>query len=170
MKIHRIVVGLGPRHQTGFSELAALAARLEAELLGLFVEDEELLRFASFPFAMEIGFPSAVRREVDLANIERAMRTVAAAQRQACAAAFQARPQAWSFRVARGSLAEQLIAAVIERSVVTLLLPPGSDADAEPVQVSVGGLTVPLLRKLLAGRRPVLIVPGEPGPNGTHHV
>lgn len=162
MKIHRIVVGLDPRHSAGFHELAALAARLEAELLGLFVEDEELLRFAALPFASEIGFPSAVRREVDLNNIERALRTRAELQRRACAEAFQARPDAWTFRVARGGLAELLIASVAERNVPTLLLPPGCRVDAEPVQLSVSELNPPLLRKLLARARPVLIVPAEP--------
>lgn len=161
MKITRIVVGLDPRHRASFDDLARHASALQAELLGLFVEDEQLLRFAELPFAREIGYPSATRRPIDRASVERAFRLKAEDLRRACARASQTCSISWSFRVARGALAEQLFAAVSERAETTLLLPPGSRWDVEPVQVSAERLDALLLRDLLAGARPLLIVAPE---------
>jgi single-stranded-DNA-specific exonuclease len=68
----RIVIAL----ESGIPEpeleaAVALARGLDAELLGLFVEDLDLLRFAALPFAHEIGLASAVRRRLDPAALER---------------------------------------------------------------------------------------------------
>lgn len=43
---------------------AELAARLEAELLALFVEDVNLIRLAGLPFAREVDRSSAVERQL----------------------------------------------------------------------------------------------------------
>ena len=57
MKVGRIVAALHPRRPLG-TQIEALAERaraLDAELIGLFIEDIEMLRFAAMPFACEIG-------------------------------------------------------------------------------------------------------------------
>jgi len=66
MKIRRVIVGLEPasRNAAKLEAAARLAARMEAELVGLFVENIDLLHFAGLPFAREVGFASATRREV----------------------------------------------------------------------------------------------------------
>lgn len=124
MKVHRIVIGLDPRQRAALRAAAALAAELEAELLGLFVEDPDLLALAAFPFAREVGFPSATRRVIDRATMERSLRALAAELERACASAMRGAAVPWSFRSARGSLAAELLAAVAEKSVPALLLPP----------------------------------------------
>lgn len=93
-----------------------VARGMQAELLGLFLEDIELLNLAGMPFAREICFPCATARSLDLARIERGMR----AARERLEAAFRAsaedRPHA--FRVARGSWSETLIEMVEQADVV----------------------------------------------------
>lgn len=160
-KIRRIVVGLDPRHRTEFDELARFAAQMQAELLGLFIEDEDLLRFADLPMAREIGFPSGLTRGVDRSSIERAFRLKADALKRQCAQASLTRSVSWSFRVGRGAPAEQYFAVVTERREVTLLLPPGCDLNAEPVVVRADALDTQALRRLLTGSRPVLVEPTE---------
>ena len=57
MTLRRIVVGLdaGPRDRAALEAAAQLAARMQAELVGLFVEDIDLLHLAGLPFAREVG-------------------------------------------------------------------------------------------------------------------
>lgn len=157
--IRRIVVGLDPRHRAEFDSAARFAAQLQAELLGLFVEDEDLLRFAGLPFAREIGFPSGLSRGIDRSSVERFFRLKAEALKRQCAQASLTRSVNWSFRVSRGTPVEQYFAVVTERHEATLLLPPGCRIDAEPVVVRAEELDTALLRRLLAGQRPVLIEP-----------
>lgn len=161
-KVRRVVVGLDPRHRPEFDELVRIAADLQAELLGLFIEDEDLLRFAGLPTAREIGFPSGLSRGVDRGSIERTFRLRADALKRQCAQASLTRSVSWSFRVTRGVPAEQYFAVVSERHEATLLLPPGCRVDIEPVVVLADELTPELLRQLLAGSRPVLIEPSSP--------
>jgi len=52
----------------------ALASRLKAELVGLFVEDENLLQSTQYPFSSEIVSGSALERKVDYSNMERSLR------------------------------------------------------------------------------------------------
>ena len=166
MKIRRIVAGF-QASATGRGTIEALArraAQMEAELLGLFIEDIELLRLATLPFASEIGYPSAARRGLAVEDMERALRAQAEHMRRAFAAAFENLATPWSFRVARGTLAEQLLAAVAEAPVPTLVLPPGADPDDEPQTVPLAGLTAARLAELLRGARPVLILPPNHAP------
>jgi hypothetical protein len=161
MKIRRIVVRLEPR-PAGLEALAQLAEELQAELLALFVENADLLHLAALPFAREVGFPSAIRRSLDSAAMERSLQALAAELRRACDAALGASSVKWSFRVARGSPAAALAAAAAESGAATLLVPSGADPRAAPVVVALPQLTEALLRELLEGKRPILIP--EAGP------
>ena len=120
MKIRRIVVGLdpAPRTRTVLDAAAAVAEKLEAELLGLFVENMNLLHFARFPFAHEVGFPSATRRPLDVAAMERSLRIAATEARDMLAAVAGGTALRWSFRVTRGVLAAELLAAADEADLV----------------------------------------------------
>ncbi len=114
MKRRRIVVGLGAatrRHE--LEAAASLAGRIDAELVGLFVEDAELLRFAALPFAHEICLVSAQRRRLEVPALERAMRAHAADAERALAGTAERMAQQWSFRVARGVVAVELISAAV---------------------------------------------------------
>ena len=101
MKARRIIVRLDPR-PVGLQALARLAEELDAELLGLLVENVELLRLAALPFAREVGHASGVRREMDIAAMERSLQARARELRRACAEALKGSTVSWSFRVARG--------------------------------------------------------------------
>jgi hypothetical protein len=123
VKVRRVVVRLDSRERAALRAAAALAAELEAELLGLFVEDPDLLSFAALPFARELCFTSATQRALDRPAMERSLRALAAELERACAAAMRGAAVPWAFRSTRGSLAAGLLAAA-EESAPTLLLPP----------------------------------------------
>ena len=118
----RLVVAL----QAGIADpeleaAVALAGSLGAELLGLFVEDLDLLRFAALPFAHEIGIGSAARRRLDTAALERDLRAHAAeAERRLASFAARVRiPSA--FRVARGVAHAELLAAAAAQGASDVL-------------------------------------------------
>ncbi len=161
MKVRRVVAGLRPqrRPRGDLEDIVELARSMEAELLGLFIEDIELLHFAALPFAREVGGATAMRREVDVAAMERFMRSCAEELRSGIAEALGGAPLSWSFRVARGTIPGQLLAAGIEQPGPTLLLPPGADIDEEPLVVPADELTEESLQQLLQGARPILILP-----------
>jgi nucleotide-binding universal stress UspA family protein len=59
MRIKRIVIAIdaSPTSLAALEATAELAARWDAEILGVFVEDTDLLRMATLPFAGEVGSP-----------------------------------------------------------------------------------------------------------------
>ncbi|MCP5149523.1 MAG: universal stress protein [Ectothiorhodospiraceae bacterium] len=118
----RVTIALGPSTHDGQSlrALARLAREGAAELTGLFVEDDDLLRIASLPFAVEVCRATSVRRRVELAEVERQLRTQAAAAERALALAAEEAGVAWSFRVARGAM-EAMLAAAAEDADLFLL-------------------------------------------------
>ena len=92
--IRRIMVALdGSAHASGAPEAAAaLAARLHAELEGVFVQDIDLARLAALPIGREIQFLTGRGRdftadELDAHNVEQE----ACARRAIAAAAARAR-------------------------------------------------------------------------------
>jgi nucleotide-binding universal stress UspA family protein len=113
VKIRRIVVGLdtAAHSRSALAAAAALAGELGAELEALFVESEEMHGLARLPFAREMGFPSAAMRPIDTAALERALGAHARAARRALTTLAERRPLRWSFRVARGSVPDELLAA-----------------------------------------------------------
>lgn len=120
MTLRRIVVGLdaGPRDRTTLEAAAQLAARMQAELVGLFVEDIDLLHLAGLPFAREVGYPSAALRPLDVAAMERALRATAQEVQRTLAAIAGRAPLSWSFRIARGAVMTELRAAAAEGDIV----------------------------------------------------
>jgi hypothetical protein len=159
VRIARIIACFAPGSAGAPEAVARLAEEMQAELLGLFIEDVELLRFAALPFAAEVGFPSAVRRSVDLAGLERQMRTQAAGLRQALAVALDPTAVSWSFRVARASPENAVEAALAEGYAPALIIPPRGDPRAERRVLRRPELSEEALRALLRAVQPVLILP-----------
>lgn len=120
MKIRRVIVGLDPAAQSRALLEAAVdaAGRMQAELLGLFVENQDLLHFAGLPFAREVGFESGTRRALDVASMERTLRTLAREARQALESVVGGTQVQWSFRVVRGAPVAELLAAAEESDLV----------------------------------------------------
>jgi nucleotide-binding universal stress UspA family protein len=122
LMIRRILVALdASRHSLAALEAAAeLAASLEAELQGLFVEDANLLRLAGLPVAREVQYPFVAPTRLDRARMERALRAQAAQARQALATVSERHHIKWSFRVARGEVVLEVLAAALEADLLTL--------------------------------------------------
>jgi hypothetical protein len=159
VRIERIIACFAPGSAGAPEAVARLAEEMQAELLGLFIEDVELLRFAALPFAAEVGFPSAARRKVDLAGLERQLRTQAAGLRQALAVALDPTAVIWSFRVARASPENAVEAALAEGYAPALIIPPRGNPRAERRVMRRAELSDEGLRALLRAMRPVLILP-----------
>jgi hypothetical protein len=161
VKIRRIVAGFdaGACRRETLQAIAALAAETQAELLGLFIEDTALLELARLPFAAEVGYPSAVRRTLDVATLERALRARAEALRSALASALESTTVAWSFRVAREAPSQALAAALAEGHAPALLIPPRGKLHSKREVVHLRHLDDALLRELIAAASTVLVLP-----------
>jgi len=159
VRIARIIACFAPGSAGAPEAVARLAQELQAELLGLFIEDVELLRFAALPFAAEVGFPSASRRAMDVGALERQMRAQARALEGALAAILGPAPAGWSFRVERATPASAVEAALAEGMAPALLIPPGANPRAERRVLRRPELSGEALRALLRALRPVLILP-----------
>lgn len=122
LMIRRILVALdASRHSLAALEAAVeLAASLEAELQGLFVEDVNLLRLAGLPVAREVLYPFVAAARLDRARMERELRAQAAQARRALAAACERRQIKWSFRVVRGEVAPEVLTAALEADLLSL--------------------------------------------------
>lgn len=120
--IRRILVAMDASPQS-FAALHAaveLGVKLEAQLLGLFVEDIELLRLASSPYARELLLPTARETPLDRAGMERKLKAHAELVRKALAMAADRAKVKWAFRVARGSVPSEILAAAAGCDLVAL--------------------------------------------------
>ena len=66
-----------------------LAQRLEAELVGLFVQDADLLRSSELPFVRQVRFSTATDEELDPARLRRELHTLALSARRFDSCLFQ---------------------------------------------------------------------------------
>ena len=120
--IKRILVALdASAHSHAALEAAAsMAARLDAELLGLFVQDLQLLQLAQLPFAREVGLTSAGRRPIDPRSMEVSLKAQAQKAKSAFEAAAQRHGLQCSFRVTRGHVVSELVAASADVDLLAL--------------------------------------------------
>ena len=102
------------------SAAAALAGWARAELAGLFVEDENLLRLASLPAAVEMHPFAPEARPLDPRAMEQALRAQATVAQRRMAAVASTAGLAWSFRTARGRTVEQALAMSASTEIVVL--------------------------------------------------
>lgn len=159
MTVRRVIACFAPGSVAAPGAVARLARDMQAELLGLFIEDEALLRFAALPFAAEVGLASAAARALDPASLQRALRAQAASLEHALAAVLDPAAHAWSFRVARASPAIAVLAALAEGYAPSLLIPPRGSLRAERGVLRLPELDEKTLRDLLEAARPVLVLP-----------
>jgi hypothetical protein len=97
-----------------------LAARLGAEVTGLFIEDENLLRLSTLPAARHVALGSSRQSMPSLEQIEAELRALAAqaAAELGRAAARQGVP--WSFRIVRGQPDEELHESTLVRDLIVV--------------------------------------------------
>jgi nucleotide-binding universal stress UspA family protein len=120
--IRRLVVLLDASRasRAALEEAADLAARRGFELLGLFVEEEALLRSAGLPFAREIGPTSAALRPLDPARIERRLRAQAREMQQLLQGLTRRYAITASLQVARGAVVAQALAYITPSDLIVV--------------------------------------------------
>jgi len=115
-----VAIDCSPHSMASLKTAAKLAARMQAELLGIFVEDINLLRMAELPFSQEIRLYSSRPENIDTAELERLLRMQA---RQA-ASSLQHEAELYrvqhSFRVSRGNVPKEVVAAALEADLLVL--------------------------------------------------
>jgi nucleotide-binding universal stress UspA family protein len=96
-----------------------LAASLHAEIAGIFVEDINLIRLAGLPVARAVS-RSGAPQTLDVAEMERQLRTQAETVRVKFASLAERAGVRWSFAISRGSLAGEIVRAAGEGDIVVV--------------------------------------------------
>jgi nucleotide-binding universal stress UspA family protein len=122
VEIRRILVALdASTHSAAALQAAAeLASRYGAELLGLYVEDINLLRLGELPFAQEVGQFTAIRRQLDIREVERQIRGQTGQVRRMFEITTRHARVRWSFQVTRGTVASEVLGAASEVDALVL--------------------------------------------------
>ncbi|MDJ0980686.1 MAG: universal stress protein [Kiloniellales bacterium] len=118
--LRRILVALDVSEQSraALEAAARLAGGLNAELVGLFVEDSDLLRMAELPVTRLVGARSS--GTLDPAMLRRAFKVQADQARAALEHTAERWQVKWSFRVTQGSIAEAVVAEADNFDLVAL--------------------------------------------------
>lgn len=118
----RIAVALdaSPHSLQGLAMAAGIAAALNAELEGVFVEDTELLRLAGLPFLREFRIATLGENLLDSERLQRELRAAARGVRERLARSAGELGLAWSFRVWRGDLEGEILGAALDAELFTL--------------------------------------------------
>jgi nucleotide-binding universal stress UspA family protein len=118
--IRRILLAIdaSPHSLAALNAAAELAALLDAELLGLFVEDINLLKLADLSFSRQVGFHSASARQFSRQQIEQELRAQANRAKKALAIASQKARVRSNFKVVRGMIVYELLQAAQEVDLV----------------------------------------------------
>ncbi len=103
-----VALDVSPRSFAALATAGALAAELDAELAGLFVEDINLQRLLALPFARELCVLSGALRPLSQQEIEQTWRREAEALRRRLAEAAARLHVRWTFQVARGRMATEV--------------------------------------------------------------
>ncbi len=120
LALRRILVALDVSEQSraALEAAARLAEGLNAELVGLFVEDSDLLRMAELPVTRLVGARGT--GSLDPAMLRRAFKVQAAEARAALERTAEQWQIKWSFRIAQGSSAEAVVAEAGDFDLVAL--------------------------------------------------
>lgn len=101
--------------------LVKLAAKLNAELCGLFTEDSDLQQIANLPFTREITYLTAHTRNLDREQIARHLKQHAESMRKMMQDLSQLSNVACSFKTAKGSRIESVLNESYDFQVVVFL-------------------------------------------------
>jgi hypothetical protein len=105
----RIVLGIrhsAPRH--GLRQATEIAAMLQAELRGLFIEGDELTSLAALPFAREFRQLEGGWRALDREDLTRAFNATARSAERLFSDAVKGRNLSCEFEVVRGRITEAI--------------------------------------------------------------
>jgi nucleotide-binding universal stress UspA family protein len=121
-RIRRILVALdaSPQSLAAMEAAVQLAAILQADLEGLFVEDINLFRLAELPFSHEVGSYSARARRINSEDIRRQLHAHAQLARRRMLALAERSNLRWSFRVTRGAITQEIKAAAAKADLLVM--------------------------------------------------
>lgn len=112
--LRRAVVALdaSAHSQAVLRATARMAAMLDLELVGVFVEDETLLRLADLPVTWEVGAKTATVRQMDSRDVARQFRALSTQMQRSLASAARQAGVPWRLHVARGDIVPELLAVI----------------------------------------------------------
>lgn len=168
-EIRRILIALdaSPASQAALELAADLAVRYQAELIGIYVEDINLLRTAEIPFAKEVGFFSASSRLINTSHIERELKAHARRVEQLLSSIAQRANLRWSFRSTRGVIPGELLSAAADTDLIILGKTGWSGGNqigstAKEVAARAPIQSLILLRKVRPGTPVMVVYDGSP--------
>jgi nucleotide-binding universal stress UspA family protein len=120
--IRRILVALdaSPHSLAALQVAVELAEQLGAEVEGLFVEDINLLNLSDLPMARELVAYATHARRLDRIRMAEQLQLQARMAHRALEEAAEKAQVRWSFRVVRGIIAVELLAAAEEMDLILL--------------------------------------------------
>lgn len=163
-EIKRILIALDASQQSlmALDIAAEIAAKFQAELIGIYVEDINLIRLADFPFSQEIGRFSAGSRSFDAMQIQRLMHAHARYIQRYLSNTARRTNLRWSMQITRGSISDELLAAAQESDLIVLgktgwsgRREPGSTV--QTIMNRTGRQALILSRKIRPGS-PILVI------------
>ena len=90
-------------------EAVQLAARMGAQLEGIFVEDIDLIQLAELPFLREVRLVSRSENAINLTRMEQELRVLARRSERVLGELAARENVSWSFRIWRGSIDTELL-------------------------------------------------------------
>lgn len=122
VNIRRILVGVdaSPQSMAALRAAADLAASLDAELIGLFIEDINLIRFSEYSFATEVGHFSARVRRIDSTKMGRLLRISASRARRTLRITARRANIRWTFDTRRGEIPAEVRSAAEDSDLMVL--------------------------------------------------
>ncbi len=120
--VQRILVAAdaSPQSQAALAAAVQLAAAVEAEVEGLFVEDEQVLRAAGLPFTAEVRTHSQPPTPLSDRRMERQLRRQAERAEAALQRTAESLDVPHSFQVVTGAVTQELRAAAAEADLLAL--------------------------------------------------
>ncbi len=161
-RIRRILVAVdtSPHGQAALEAAVRLAAMVHAELTVLYVENTDLINVPRLSFIREMDALSGELRELEMDSLEEKMRLEAARIRRRLEQTVSRRDVnvKWSFRVARGRVAVELLQAAADADLVSLgsrshWLGRGPGSTARAVLAQSGKPVMILRRGAVLGNR-----------------
>lgn len=108
--IHRIVVSLtsASNAERAVAAAAVLAKAIEAQIVGLFVQEDKMVELAEFPFARVLDFDKPKPREVSRQLMQQAYAHRAAICRRALSTHADKAQVSWSFSTQHGEISAKV--------------------------------------------------------------
>lgn len=108
----RLVIGFSHQMEcrTALDFATYVAGAVEVELMGVFVEDQELLDLARLPFSIEFLAASKQTRNLDAGNMGNELRAIAGDMQKALQKLAERAKRPYSFRITHGRMLPQLTA------------------------------------------------------------